>query len=153
MPPSLTVMIGAPGAGKTTLARSFDGAVFSLDASRARLGLHPGDQAATPAAVADVVSRADYTLSRRIPTVIDATGATPRDRSTWLALARRHNTTPVALRVITPLFVCLDRNSDRLDATHVPADVLIGMWQGIDTTSDHALYQEGFEVVEHVRGH
>lgn len=71
---ALIVLIGASGSGKSTLASTWpDTQVLELDRFRALVSDDPGDQSATPDAVASLMSVLEARLARRLPTVVDAT--------------------------------------------------------------------------------
>ena len=77
--PCLVVLVGAPGAGKTTWAHERFGTwpVVSADALRAVVGLHEHDQRASKDAF-DLLERiADARLRRGFTTVVDTTGLEP----------------------------------------------------------------------------
>ena len=113
--PSLVLLIGAAGAGKTTFAaRHFaPDEVLSSDAYRA---LVSGDEANQ--AVSHVAFRILHRdLERRLPagllTVIDATNASPRNRAQLIARARAAAVPVVALVLALPESVVLARNAMR----------------------------------------
>lgn len=147
---ALHVLIGAPGAGKSTWTASQGaglGAVLSLDAARAEISGDAGDQSVTPQAVQLVTDRAmGELLACRVAT-IDATGAVPTDRQHWLTLAQSWGGVPTAWVFRVPLEVCLQRNARRSPNRRVPDDVVIRMWSAIDAVTVDELHQDGFRVV------
>lgn len=143
----LTVLIGAPGSGKSTLASDAAAAgavVLSLDAARAVVGAHEGDQTATAAAVDYTIRRAHQTLAEGRPVVIDATSTTAPERATWLGIARERGVPARAVVLDTPLPVCLARNLVRPPHRRVPDDVLERMWAAVHDLTDTTLRDEGF---------
>ncbi|MGZ3140466.1 AAA family ATPase [Lentzea chajnantorensis] len=148
--PALHVLIGAPGAGKSTWTAAQSaglGAVLSLDDARAEISGDAGDQSVTRHAVKLVTDRAmGELLARRVAT-IDATGAVASDRQHWLTLAQSWGGVPTAWVFRTPLEVCLARNARRSPNRRVPDDVVIRMWTAIDSVSVEELHQDGFRVV------
>jgi len=73
--PSLVVLVGPAGAGKSTWANEhLAGIVVSLDALRAMVGEGPHDLRATADAFVFVDEIVDLRLSRRLTTVIDSLG-------------------------------------------------------------------------------
>lgn len=97
--PSLVVLVGPAGAGKSTFARAFfrPTEVVSSDAIRAMLTDDPGDQEASAEAFAILAQLLHGRLSRRLMTVIDATNLRPQSRRRWLRLAARFDLPAVAI--------------------------------------------------------
>lgn len=100
---------------------------------------------APQAAVAWVYAAAGEALAGRQPVAIDATGAAPLDRATWLQLAREHQASSVAVVFRVPLGTALARNRRR--RRQVPDEVISRMWQAINDTSPRDLLAEGFAAV------
>lgn len=123
--PHVTVMIGAPGAGKTTLAKRLaatvdDAEIISLDGIRARIGTGPGDPAATAAAVTEALAALDQRCADRRTTIMDATNTIPEHRKTITAVAVRHHIPVLAVVLDTPLALCLARQRPRTEDQRVP---------------------------------
>lgn len=113
--PSLLVLIGAAGAGKSTWARTHFAAhqVLCLDQLRLVVSDDESDQNATPAAVAILNLAAQARLCRKLTTVVDATNTTVAARRVLVGIARSYRVPAVAVMFSTPLEVCLTRNSTR----------------------------------------
>ncbi|HEX5148833.1 MAG TPA: AAA family ATPase [Candidatus Limnocylindrales bacterium] len=115
--PSLVVLIGAAGAGKSTFAtRHFHPSeVLSSDAYRARIAGDEADQHATRAAF----GRLHRELSRRLGagqlTVVDATNVERTARRALLMRSRAAGISAVAIVLDLPEAVVLDRNAARLE--------------------------------------
>ncbi len=111
----LVIMVGAPGAGKSTwaAARFPHDQMFGLDMFRRLLAGNVLDQDATAAAaeMLDVVR--GYRMAKALTTVIDATNVNweRRDGMRWHAQQNRRPA--VAVMMHTPLAVCLARNAGR----------------------------------------
>jgi protein phosphatase len=97
--PSLVVLVGPAGAGKTTFARTFfrPTEVISSDAIRAMLTDDSGDQGASAEAFSILAQLLHGRLSRRLMTVIDATNLRPQSRRRWLRLAARYDLPAVVI--------------------------------------------------------
>ena len=105
--PTLTVMMGAPAAGKTTwCAANADGAVV-LTCETIKKGANPGP-------VFDrMLCEARRALVRRRDVIIDACSTMKPDRSQWLHLARRLDARTRLVVLDTPSTLCNQRDSKR----------------------------------------
>ena len=115
--PSLVVLIGASGSGKSSFAREQFAAteVISSDFCRGLVSDDENDQAAT----ADAFAVLHFIASRRLAqprfTVIDATNVQRDARKPLVALAREHDLFPVAIVLDPPEALCQERNRSRAD--------------------------------------
>ena len=124
---ALVVLIGASGAGKTTLAGTWSPTqVVSLDQLRGVMSDDCGAQSATADAVAALHLIVDRRLARGLTTVVDATSVFAKDRAVLLDAARRHGMPAIAVVVDTPLPVCLERQKTRPQSRRVP-DVTVAV--------------------------
>lgn len=115
--PSLVVMIGPAGSGKSTFCRRnfLRDQIVSSDACRARVVGDAADQTATAAAF-DLAHRlAGERLRRGRLTVFDATSVTTGARQALLRLAGRHHLPAVACVLDLPLEVCAAQDRARAD--------------------------------------
>ena len=154
--PSLVVLIGAAGAGKSTFAaRHFEPSeILSSDAFRAMIAGDPADQSATRAAF----GRLHRELARRLATgrlsVVDATNV---DRSARRALLRRAVAVGVPAAAIVfdlPTGVVLTRNAmrrERVVEERIVRDHLARLRLAIDAPTALNLRSEGFNLVVHLR--
>ncbi|CAA9480476.1 MAG: Putative phosphatase [uncultured Solirubrobacteraceae bacterium] len=110
--PSLVVLIGVSGSGKSTwAARHFAPTeVLSSDFCRALVADDENDQAATPDAFAVLHYIAGRRLGAGRLTVVDATSVQREARRPLVALAREHDLFPVAVVLDLPEGVCQERN-------------------------------------------
>jgi predicted kinase len=115
--PSLVVLVGPAGAGKSTFARTFfrPTEVVSSDAIRAMLTDDPGDQGASAEAFAILAQLLSGRLRRRLLTVIDATNLRAQSRRRWLRVAARFGLPAVAIVFDLPDEVFLAQNAGRLE--------------------------------------
>lgn len=120
--PSLVVLVGPTGAGKSTFAaRHFRPTeVLSSDACRAWVADDPSDQAATK----DAFEVLHAVLAKRLAagrlSVVDATNVQEEARRPLVALARQFHLLSVAIVFDLPERVCAERNRARPDRTFGP---------------------------------
>lgn len=147
--PSLVVLIGAAGSGKTTFAaRHFDPAdVLSSDAYRAMIAGDPGDQGATRPAF----RRLHADLGRRMRagrlTVVDATNVTRHARRVLLGHAREAEIAAVAIVLDLPAGTIHDRNQGRAERVVPTAAVDRHLVDLRDALGPGRLEAEGFATV------
>ncbi len=149
--PSLVVLIGASGSGKSSFAREHFLAteVISSDFCRGLVADDENDQAAT----ADAFAVLQFIASRRLAqprlTVIDATNVQRESRRSLIELAKQHDLFPVAIVLDLPEAVCQARNrgrADRVFGAHViPRQI------GQLRKSLRGLQREGFRRVHVLR--
>jgi protein phosphatase len=122
--PSLVLLIGVTGSGKSTFAaRHFRPTqVLSSDAFRALVADDETDQDATADAFELLHRTVDRRLARRRLTVIDATNLLPSARRPLLEAARRHSVPTVAIVFDLQPGVTAKRNAARAGRI-VPAAV------------------------------
>ncbi|GAA2524401.1 ATP-binding protein [Streptomyces longisporus] len=144
---ALIVLIGASGAGKTTLARTWPAfQVLSLDTLRGWVSDDEGCQEASGDAVDALHLLVDRRMARRRNTVVDATNVTRDARAPLVAAAKRHNMPAIAVVLGTPEAVCLARQVPRPDNRTVPADTVRVQHQ-LMVHSHQSLRAEGFNEV------
>jgi protein phosphatase len=115
--PSLVVLIGASGSGKSSFAREHFLAteVISSDFCRGLVADDENDQAATGDAFAVLQFIASRRLAQPRLTVIDATNVQRESRQSLIELAKQHDLFPVAIVLDLPEAVCQARNRGRAD--------------------------------------
>lgn len=120
--PSLVVLIGISGSGKSSFARKHFRAteVLSSDTCRGWVADDENDQSATQDAFAVLHFVAGIRLAAGRLTVVDATNVQPEARKSLLELARQHHLFAVALVLNLPERVCAERNRERPDRTFGP---------------------------------
>jgi protein phosphatase len=113
--PSLILLIGSSGAGKSTFAaRHFKPTeIVSSDRCRALVCDDEGDQSVNRAAFDLLHNIARARLSARRLTVIDATNLETRSRRRLLRIARACRIPAVAIAFNIPLEKCLEQNLTR----------------------------------------
>jgi protein phosphatase len=120
--PSLVVLIGPSGSGKSSFARKHFAAteVISSDFCRGLVADDENDQSATSDAFAVLHFIAGRRLAQPRLTVIDATNVQREARKPLVELARQHDLFPVAIVLDTPEAICQERNRTRPDRDFGP---------------------------------
>lgn len=148
--PSLVVLIGAAGSGKSTFAaHHFDpGEVLSSDAFRAAISGDPADQSVTGAAFGVLHRSLERRLrDGRLVTVVDATNLTRESRRALLARAATADVPAVAIVLDLPADVVLARNASRHDRVVPDAVVRRHLGRVRRLVDEAALGADGFERV------
>lgn len=149
--PSLVVLIGAAGAGKSTFARRWFRAdeILSSDAIRAELGRGEDDQRISRTAFALLHRRLAARLAAGLLTVVDATNV---QAAAWRALlARRPDPAfpAIALVLELPPAMVQARNLARLGRV-VPAAVVDRQLAAVARVTDDRLVSDGFSAIHRV---
>ncbi|HSS00374.1 MAG TPA: polynucleotide kinase-phosphatase [Kofleriaceae bacterium] len=115
--PSLVVLIGASGSGKSTFARKHFAPteVLSSDACRGWVSDDEGSLEATADAFEVLHFLAHKRLARQRLTVVDATNVQPEARRQLVAIARERDCMAVAIVLDLPPGLCHERNRARPD--------------------------------------
>lgn len=147
--PSLVVLIGAAGAGKSTFAaRHFAGGeTLSSDALRAAIGGDEASQEFTRPAFAALHRALARRLAGRLLTVVDATNVQHHARTALLKRARAAGVPAVAIVLNLPQAVCLARNRSRPRRTVDESVVLHQLADVERTVVPGRLEAEGFGLV------
>ncbi|HEX8205294.1 MAG TPA: polynucleotide kinase-phosphatase, partial [Solirubrobacteraceae bacterium] len=148
--PSLVVLIGASGSGKSSFAaRHFKPTeVLSSDFCRGLVADDPNDQAATTDAFAVLHHIAGVRLAAGRLTVVDATNVQREARKPLVELARAHDLFPVAIVLDLPEDVCRERNRGRPDRDF--GEHVIRHQRSQLRRSLRGLQREGFRRVWHL---
>jgi len=137
--PRLTVLIGAPGSGKSTYASRAGGQVVTNDRTAY---LDPG------AILHDSYKQINQALAAGKDVVFDTTGANPAVRKAALSIARKHGAQTAAVVLNTSLETCLGVQRQRsrpvsdAEVRRIHADV---------ERQIPALHSEGFQNVRVTR--
>ena len=115
--PSLVILIGASGSGKSTFAQKHfrPTEILSSDFCRGLVSDDENDQAATR----DAFDVLHYIAAKRLAvgklTVIDATNVQQEARKPLLEMAKKYHYLTVAIVLNTPAKLCQERNESRSD--------------------------------------
>lgn len=139
----LTVLMGAPGSGKSTWARERGAQVVSTDAARsdARLRAEANRRGDV---LRESYRRLHELLADGQDAVFDSTGSNPRVRAAAIGIARRHGAAVEVEVLDTPVEVCVERQRDRRDA--VPEEAVRRIHAEIARQTPGLKY-EGFDTV------
>lgn len=120
--PSLVVLIGPSGSGKSSFARAHFAPteVISSDFCRGLVADDENDQAATSDAFAVLHFIAGRRLAQPRFTVVDATNVQREARRPLIELAKQHDLFPVAIVLDIPESICQERNRTRPDRDFGP---------------------------------
>jgi protein phosphatase len=123
--PSIVVLVGVSGAGKSTFARRFfsNTEILSSDGCRAVVSDDENDQTATGAAFSLLRVIAEMRLQRGKLCAVDATNLLPRDRLQFVRLANQFECPASAIVLDVPLETCLKRTQFRRDRD-IPAEAV-----------------------------
>ena len=150
--PALVVLVGAAGAGKSTLAgRLFAPQdILSSDAYRGIVSGDEADQRATRVAFAILHRELGKRLAARRTTVIDATNTQPYARRQLVRRAAVADVKAVAIVLQLPPALVLARNSTR-EGRIVPEPAVRRQIDGLDRSLRKGLDSEGFAAVHIIR--
>jgi protein phosphatase len=145
--PSLVVLIGASGSGKSTFARThfLRTEIVSSDFCRGLVSDDENSQTASADAFDLVHYIAGKRLKRGLLIVIDATNVQREGREQLIRLAREHHALPVAIVLNLPERVCRQRNASRPDRDFGPH--VIRRQTDLLRRSLRHLQREGFRYV------
>ena len=115
--PSLVVLLGPAGAGKSTFARRWfaPDEILSSDALRAAVAGDPADQSASAIAFATLHRQLGQRLAAGRLTVVDATNVRRGARRSLLLRARRTGWPAIAIVLDLPAPVVHQRNAARIE--------------------------------------
>ncbi len=149
--PSLVVLIGPSGSGKSSFARKHFAPteVLSSDLCRGLVADDENDQSATTDAFAVLHFIAGRRLAQPRFTVVDATNVQREARRSLIELAKHHDLFPVAIVLDLPEAICQERNRSRPDRDFGPH--VVRQQRSQLRKSLKGLHREGFRRVTVLR--
>lgn len=124
--PILIILVGCPGAGKSTFGKKFaqeNGLVYvSTDEIRAEIGKGESDQSVSTAAFGLARQRISIALGIGKNAMIDATNVNRKSRRNWINLGRGHGAFIIAIAFEVPKNELLKRDAQR--ERHVGLEVI-----------------------------
>jgi predicted kinase len=153
--PCLVVLVGAAGAGKSTLAaRLFSpDKVLSSDAHRALVAGDAADQGVTKAAFSILHRRLAQRMAEHRTTVVDATNVTAFARRSLVRRAMSNGIPAIAIVLDLPPALVLARNATR-DGRIVPEDAVRRQLGDLAASLRRGhLANDGFAQVRVIRTH
>lgn len=147
--PSLVVLVGAAGSGKSTFAARWFTAedVLSSDAYRAMLTGDESDQRATKTAFSILHREAARRLAAGRPVVVDATNVERAARRALIARARAAGVPSIAIVFNLAPALVHERNRGRTGRVVDPSVVDRHLDRLARTLARHELVEEGFDDV------
>lgn len=145
--PSLVLLVGIAGCGKSTFARRHFAPteIVSSDELRAMVADDPTDQRASGDAFKLLKIVLDMRCKRRLTTVVDATNLERRARKPYLRTAEERGVAPVAIVLDVPLELCLSRDAERSER-YVGEAVLRRQYADLERTREQ-LPDEGYAAI------
>ena len=150
--PSVVVLVGAAGAGKSTFAgRHFASAeILSSDAFRGIVAGDPADQGATRAAFGILHRSLERRMAAGGLTVVDATNVAGYARMAIVRRAMAAGLPTIGIVFDLPMRVVLERNARRTERV-VPRPVVEDQVRSLRRARPGTLRREGFGLVVTVR--
>jgi protein phosphatase len=143
--PCLIVLVGPPGSGKSAWAeRNGRGAVHvSQDGLIDAITPRGFDHAYRPVygEAEDAVARAGLRAGHTV--IIDRTNRTRLHRERWLRIAREASCPAIAVVMLTPEWLCRERNAQRDDPSRLSAERMDRMFAALEPVG----LDEGFESI------
>ena len=148
--PSLIILVGISGAGKSTFARKHFASteILSSDHCRALVSDDENDQSVTSDAFALLTALARMRLRHGRLCIVDATNLEPRDRLKYVQIANEFHCGVGAIVMEAELDVCLERMQSRSDRRITEA--IVRRQFGQFRASLPSLPLEGFFPIWHV---
>jgi predicted kinase len=150
--PSLVVLVGAAGSGKSTFASRFfaPDRILSSDALRAAVSGDAGDQRATRTAFSILHRELAKRMAARLTTLVDATSVTAYARRALVQRAAAAGIPAVAIVLALPRTLVLARNATR-DGRIVPEVAVTRQLDDLDRSLRRGLDLEGFAAIHVMR--
>lgn len=142
---NLYVLIGLPGSGKSTYAKTLEGKLFSSDEYREKITGDSSDQSANDKVFKQLYSDIHETMKTGEDCIFDATNCTYKSRTRILELALKYRYFATAIVVYQPIDKCV--TWDTLRSRSVGSEVI---WK-YAKSFQFPQYEEGFDSIQIVR--
>lgn len=142
---NLYVLIGLPGSGKSTYAKTLEGKLFSSDDYRKKITGDSSDQSANDKVFKQLYSDIHETMKTGEDCIFDATNCTYKSRTRIIELALKYKYFATAVVVYQPIDKCI--TWDTLRSRSVGSDVI---WK-YAKSFQFPQYEEGFDSIRIVR--
>lgn len=143
----MIVLMGAPGAGKSTWAEANQGAAVLCSTEPLRLERQRFDEAGRTAYLRSLITRAARALAAGQSVIIDACNTRRQHRARWQRLGREHGARTRLVAVHAPLAALLDVQTSR----EQPVDAaLVRSYQTEFTVALLVVHREEWDEVIHV---
>ena len=144
---TLYMMVGIPGSGKSTFAKTLKGKYVSRDEIRFKLLQNEDDYFSKEK---EVFQKFIYEIKKGLienkDVIVDATHINKNSRNKVLSKVCPIKT--IAVVMDTPLDICLQRNAQRSGRAFVPEDAIRNMYQNMTIPN----YDEGFDDIIMIKG-
>ena len=142
---NLYVLIGLPGSGKSTYAKTLEGKLFSSDDYREKITGDSSNQSANDKVFKQLYSDIHETMKTGEDCIFDATNCTYKSRTHVLELALKYKYFTTAVVVYQPIDKCI--TWDTLRSRSVGSDII---WK-YAKSFQFPQYEEGFDSIQVVR--
>lgn len=143
--PTLYMMVGIPGCGKSSYAESLEVKIFASDKLREELWGDESIQGDNKELFSELHKRIKDCLKQRLSCVYDATNINAKKRTAFIKELAKIDCRKVCIFMVTDIDICLERNEER--GRSVPIEVIDRMYRNIDIPQ----FREGWDEIRIIR--